>query len=284
MSSVIETPRNWAGWTEPARIDVEGVEVAYRRKGSGAPLLYLHGAGLTRQWLPLYDRLAESFDVIVPEHPGYGDTPLPDWIRGFDDLVLHYDAFLHALAIDNPHLVGHSLGAWAAAELAVFYPRRFASLTLIAPMGLRAEGATVGDPFRQSPEAMGELLLNGAIESYRSHFEQDEPLEQMLHEYGESITLARLAWNPRYDVRLERRLSRVAAPSLVIHAADDRFVHRAHSERYAELLPGARLEVVEGERGEDAAHLIVLQRPDELARLIAANHQTAASATSTSAK
>jgi pimeloyl-ACP methyl ester carboxylesterase len=269
MSSVIDTPRNWAHWTEPERIAVEGVDVAYRRRGSGEPLLYLHGAGLTRQWLPLYERLAERFDVIVPEHPGYGDTPLPDWLKNFDDLVLHYDAFLAELGVERPHLVGHSLGAWAAAELAVFYPRRFASLTLIAPMGLRAEGATVGDPFKNSPEALAELLLNGSVESYKSHFEQDEPLEQMLHEYGESITLARLAWNPRYDVKLERRLSRVAAPALVVHAADDRFVNRAHSDRYAALLPDARLEVVDGARGEDAAHLVILQQPDEVARLVA---------------
>jgi pimeloyl-ACP methyl ester carboxylesterase len=269
MSSVIETPRNWAHWTEPERVAVEGVDVAYRRKGRGEPLLYLHGAGLTRQWLPLYDRLAERFDVIVPEHPGYGDTPLPDWLHSFDDLVLHYDAFLVTLGVERPHLVGHSLGAWAAAELAVFYPRRFASLALIAPMGLRAEGATVGDPFKHSPEAMGELLLNGAIGSYTSHFEQEEPLEQMLHAYGESITLARLAWNPRYDVKLERRLARVAAPALVVHAADDRFVHRAHSARYAELLPDARLEVVDGAGGEDASHLVILQQPEALAALLA---------------
>src|SRR5262245_10464043 len=81
--------RDWAHWSEPAWIEGDGdLRTAYRRKGTGDALVYFHGAGLTRMWLPLYEELSGSFDTIVPEHPGFGDTELPDWLFAFDDLVL----------------------------------------------------------------------------------------------------------------------------------------------------------------------------------------------------
>ena len=72
-------------------LDVAGTPVAVRRKGSGRPLLFLHGAGFTGQWLRFHEALAQGADVIAPEHVGFGGTPLQDWLDGFDDLVLHYD-------------------------------------------------------------------------------------------------------------------------------------------------------------------------------------------------
>ena len=98
--------------------------VAYRRKGREPPTLYLHGAGFTRMWLPFHERLSQSVDLIAPEHPGYGETEMPEWLDGFDDLVIHYDALLDALELERVHLVGYSLGGWIAAEIAVFHPRR----------------------------------------------------------------------------------------------------------------------------------------------------------------
>lgn len=262
--------RSWAHWTTPSWVTVDGLETAYRREGAGEPLLFLHGAGLTRMWQPLYARLAESFDTIVPEHPGFGDTAMPEWLEGIDDLVLHYDALLDGLGLgDAPvHLAGHSLGAWIAASLAITYPRRFASLTLMAPIGLRVPEAPPADPFRWSPEAALETLFSGVGERYLEYLQQAGEVEDTLHAYGESIAFARLAWNPRYDVRLDRRLARVAAPTQVIGFADDRFVPAAHPRRWAELIPGARHRCLEGADGEPASHLAVVQQPAQLAALI----------------
>ena len=48
-------------------------------------------------WLPHLEALSERVDVIAPEHPGYGETEMPDWLDGFDDLVIHYDELLDVL-------------------------------------------------------------------------------------------------------------------------------------------------------------------------------------------
>ena len=94
--SVLEqVPKPKKYYVEPDQIEVAGIQTAYRRKGpeggGGEPVLFLHGNNFTRMWLPLYERLSQSVDLIAPEHPGFGETPAPAWVRNFDDLVLHYD-------------------------------------------------------------------------------------------------------------------------------------------------------------------------------------------------
>jgi pimeloyl-ACP methyl ester carboxylesterase len=265
------TEPTWTHWTEPSSLEVEGLKTAYRRQGDGETLLYLHGAGLTRAWLPLYDELAKNFDVVVPEHPGFGDTPMPDWLTGIYDLVLHYDALIDELGLDNIHIVGHSLGGWIAAYMAIFYPGRFKSLTLITPAGLRVPDAPMTDPFRLSPESALEVLLGSSGPKYLDYFDRGDEIEAMIQEYSEAITFARLCWNPRYDIKLDRRLGRIRIPTLVIAAEDDRLLPMAHPTRWAELIPNAELRILEGDEGEPTGHLLIIQQPERLAGAIAAH-------------
>ncbi|MFC7766334.1 alpha/beta fold hydrolase [Leucobacter soli] len=156
------TKPTWTYWAEPSTIEADGLTTAYRRDGAGEPILFLHGTGFTRQWLPIHRKLAGNADVIAPDLPGFGATELPGEFEDFSDYVLHLDAFLDALGIHRAHLVGHGLGARIAAHLAAVYPSRFASLTLIAPTGLRVEGVRLVDAFRLSPRRHGSRSSTGA--------------------------------------------------------------------------------------------------------------------------
>lgn len=257
----------WPFYTPPETIDIRGVLTAYRRAGSGPAVVYLHGAGLTRRWLPFHERLSGRVDLLAPELPGFGDTVRPEWLRSIDDVVLHLDDLLEALGLGEFHLVGHSLGGWIAADFAVRYPRRLRSLTLVAPLGLRVPGSPLYDIFRMTPDEADEILFNGEAARYGEYLEEGDPVEALVHGYAELTTAARLAFNPRYDHRLDRRLARVTCPSLVIVAEDDRVVPRTHGERYAELLPDARLAVIEGDT--PTGHLALVQEPERLADTIA---------------
>jgi pimeloyl-ACP methyl ester carboxylesterase len=254
-------------YTDPDTIDVRGLRVAYRRKGTGPATLFLHGAGSTRMWLPFYERMSHGVDFIAPEHPGFGDTPSPDWLEGFDDLVLHYRDLLDALRLERVHLIGFSLGGWIAADLAIFLPHRLTSLTLITPAGLRVADAPVTDVFRMPPEQIPELLFNGQTQDYLDYLPDPHDLDAAIRGYLEFTTFARLAWNPRYDRKLERRLPRVELPALVVGADEDRIIPNAHPARWAELLPGARLETVSG-REKATGHALIIQEPDRAADLI----------------
>jgi pimeloyl-ACP methyl ester carboxylesterase len=213
-------------------------------------------------WLPLYEQIAQSVDLIAPEHPGYGETEMPEWLDGFDDLVIHYDTLLDALELERVHLVGYSLGGWIAAELAVFHPRRFDSLTLITPIGLRIPGKPLGDVFAMDPERLFMTMFNDPANAAQV-LPDIESLDEIEHQFGEAATLARLAWNPRFDPKLERRLARVTCPTLVVRAEHDRMVPDEMAERYAELITGARIETVPG-----TGHALIVEQPEKTANVI----------------
>lgn len=248
-------------------LDLRGTEVAYRSQGAGETILYLHGLGMTRRWLPIHQELSQLGRLVAPEHPGFGGSALPEWMSGFDDLVLHYAELADALDLGSFHLVGHSFGGWVAAELAAFYPERVRSLTLISPWGLRVAGNSLTDVFRMSYEGFVELCFNGRLGDAAELVYEDDELETLLESYSERTALAKFMWNPRYDHRLDRRLGRIKVPSLVLAAEEDRVVPEAHCARYAELL-GARLETITGDGGP-TGHALVVQEPTRVAAEVA---------------
>src|SRR4029077_6105616 len=128
--------------TEPtvAKFSVRGCGIALRRAGTGRPLLYLHGAYDAGQWLPYMDELAARHDVIVPEHPGFGASDTPAWLDTIADLASFYLDLLDQLDLTDVRLVGHDLGGWTAAELAVRNTGRLASLTLVGAAGIFVPG------------------------------------------------------------------------------------------------------------------------------------------------
>ena len=258
--AAVPRPRNF--YTEPEWLDVGDVRVAYRRKGTGEPTLYFHGAGMTRMWLPHLEELSARVDLIAPEHPGYGETEMPEWLDGFEDLVIHYDELLDLLELDRVHVVGYSLGGWLAAEFAAFYPKRLKSLTLMVPAGLRIEGKPIPNPVAMMPDEFFDLVFNDKTNMHQV-LPDFEDFDEIVHSYGEGATLARLAWSTQYDLALERRLARVTCPSLVVRAEHDRLICDEMAERYAELLPNSRIETIPG-----TGHALAIEQPQEVGTVI----------------
>ena len=255
----IDVPKPPRFYTEPSFEEVFGLPVAYRRKGSGEVTVLLHGAGFTRMWIPLYEMLAEKLDFIAPEAPGFGETPMPEWFRTFDDLTILYDQFFEQLGLDQIHLIGFSMGGWSASEFAAFYPRRLKSLTLITPVGLRLEDDPGVDIFQLAPEALMDRLFKDK-QVMAEWLPDGENFDEAIHMYSEFSAAARLMWAPRYNLALERRLQRLDCPALVVGGEEDRLIPNGMSDKFAAVLPNARLVRIPG-----TGHEPCLERPRELA-------------------
>ena len=254
-----DVPKPPKYYTEPNFEQVFGIPFAYRRQGEGEATVLFHGAGFTRMWIPLYEMLAEKLDFIAPESPGFGETPMPQWLRNFDDLTILYDQLFEQLELDRIHLIGFSMGGWAAAEFASFYPRRLKSFSLITPVGLRVEDDPGVDIFQLSPpDLMDRLFKDKAV--MQQWLPDAEDFDEGIHLYAEFSAAARLMWAPRYNLALERRLQRVTCPTLVIGGEEDRLVPNAMSDKYAAVLPNSRLTRIPG-----TGHEPCLERPRELA-------------------
>jgi pimeloyl-ACP methyl ester carboxylesterase len=182
--------------------------------------------------------------------------------QGIDDLAFHYDDLLDELGIVSATVVGVSFGGWLAAELAVLSPSRVDRLVLLAPAGLRIPEHPVTDIFLMHPEQQIATLFHDTSRAPAGDGGLD--VEAFLQAYRDMGAIARYAWSPfMSDPKLEGRLHRVRAPTLVVAAGEDRLIPRAHAERYAERIAGARLEVV-----EDVGHALHLERPERVADVV----------------
>jgi pimeloyl-ACP methyl ester carboxylesterase len=230
---------------EPQTVKIGDVGVSLRRAGKGPPLLYLHGADGYSQWLPFFDALAEQYEVLVPEHPGYGASDDPPLIRNVSDMAMFYLDFLEALDLRDLHIVGHSMGGWIAAEILIREQSRAKSLTLISSAGIRVEGVPSGDIFIWNRE---ELLRNIFYnQAYADIALSLQPTEQQIDTMLKNrFTSTKLGWQPRwYNPDLEKWLHRIKRPSLIVWGEDDKVMPSAYAGLWHERLPGARLAMIE---------------------------------------
>ena len=125
-------------------MELQGIDVDVVRKGSGQPILMLHGGGGPVAALPFSDKLAEKFEVIAPTHPGFAGSRIPDHFTRVDDLVFLYLDLLDELDLTDVILMGFSMGGWIAAELATMNTTRLSKVILVNSVGVKVGGRTIG--------------------------------------------------------------------------------------------------------------------------------------------
>jgi len=244
-------------------IELDGCRTHLRRGGSGEPLLYLHGASGAPAIMPFMEQLAARFDVLVPEHPGYGLSDEPQWLENIHDAAYFYLDLLKQLNLQKAVVVGSSMGGWMALEMAVRDTSRIKSLVLVGPAGIAAPGVQPADIFLMPPE---ELI--------RSLFHDQTLAEQRLAEpvTPESLdialknrhTTARLAWEPRlHDPFLPKWLHRIDVPVKIIWGAEDRILPVAFTKEFSRLMPKAEIHIIAG-----CGHLPQVEKPDEFCRIV----------------
>jgi pimeloyl-ACP methyl ester carboxylesterase len=257
-------------------LNVRGRKVDVLEAGQGDPLVYLHGFadlhGVAAELQPFHRRLSEAARVIAPAHPGCaGSDELPDGCD-IDDVIFHYLEVFDALGLKYFDLVGHCVGGWIAAELAVRHPERIAGLVLIGACGLFVPGEPIGDVFMHAQPERGidyqslrTLLFSAAdappalrfFPDGRGDIDEEVRRYQMLR-FGSFV-----GFKPPYFYHrtLRDRLHRACMPALAVWGDDDRMVPRAHGEAYVKALPAAQaLELV-----PNAGHAAPLQQPQETA-------------------
>jgi pimeloyl-ACP methyl ester carboxylesterase len=247
-------------------ISVGGIGVHTWIGGQGAPLLVLHGAGGNRGWTRWLDQVSEHFTVWAPTHPGFGRSDDADWMDGIDDLARFHLWFIEAAGLGRPHLLGHSIGGWTAAEMAAMSPGAIDRLILVAPVGLKPEQGEILDVFYYSPPQ----LLTMTVHDPKTVPEWNElygrpptPAEIEIATRNREMA-ARLTWKPyMHNPRLAHFLPRVTNPTLIIWGREDRIVPVECGEQYRRLLPGATLTVL-----ERCGHLPPIEQPDRFAGLV----------------
>jgi pimeloyl-ACP methyl ester carboxylesterase len=244
-------------------IEVDGCKLNLRRGGSGELLLYLHGSGGAPAVLPFMEKLAQRYDVFVPEHPGFGASDEPGWLENMHDLAYFYLDVLESLGLRGVHLVGSSLGGWLALEMAVRDASRLKSLVLVGSAGISVPGVKPGDVFLWSPE---ELARNLFFDPALAEKMLAQPMTPELLDVSlkNRHTVARLGWEPRmHDPFLHKWLHRVNVPVKIVWGEADKILPVAYAREFKRLMPGAEIDII-----PRCGHLPQAERPEEFCDIV----------------
>jgi 3-oxoadipate enol-lactonase len=210
---------------------------------------------------------AHGFRTIAYDHRGHGGAPVPPGPYTIADLGGDVVALLDSLEIERAHFVGLSLGGMTGMWLAANAPARVGSLVLCCTSAKLGPPEAWADRAR-AVRANGTGSIADAVISrwltpaYAERCpEQLAALRQMVADIPDDGYAACCAAIERMD--LTGDLPKITAPTLVIAGAEDPATPPEHGQRIAELIPDARLEIV-----ENAAHLGNLEQPATFTELI----------------
>ncbi len=256
---------------------------------SAPPVVLLHGGGLDNAWLS-WDGLGSALAnaghrVIAPDHPGYGESPLPSWPATQERLVAYVGEFLDALGLDEVTLGGLSLGGGMALGCALDHPDRVRGLMLFGSYGLADHqfGGLLACPaqwlswatlrtglMRRSMDAYARnrrlltsslrgIIRNPAsltpdlVDAVVAEAARPNAFEAFEQWQRDQILPGRLRTN------YSGRLGEIRTPTLVVHGTHDSGVPVKRARGAARALPGATLLVVRG-----AGHWVQRDRPDRV--------------------
>jgi pimeloyl-ACP methyl ester carboxylesterase len=249
---------------EPLGARIEVVEA-----GKGRDLLFLHGAGGHMVDDPLLAALADKYRVVAPLLPGYGQSGGEDGLRDMLDVTLHALDVLERLELDNPIVVGHSMGGMIAAEMAAVAHTEIAQLCLIAPAGLWLDDHPVVDIFSKLPYELPALLFHDAeagsrlLTAGRGNMEDPEFLKQFLVMNARRLGMAGKLLFPIPDRGLAGRLHRITARTLIVWGEEDALIPPVYGDAFKKAISKSKLIKV-----AQAGHAVGQEKPAAVLKAI----------------
>jgi pimeloyl-ACP methyl ester carboxylesterase len=258
--------------------------IRYRDEGTGAPLVFVHGALVNgRLWEPVADRLAGDLRCIVPDLPlGSHSTPVnPDADLTPPGLARLIADFIEQLGLDDVTLVGNDTGGALCQLVAGRHPERIGRLVLTncdafehfppkAFRGLVVSARTHTLWAGMQPMRLRRLRrLPIAYGWLTKHPVADDVLDSWVEPYLRDRGIRRdtrrflAAVDPAFLLDNASRLTRFRKPVLIAWAPEDRFFRLEWGHRLAALFPDARLVEI-----PDARTFVSLDQPDRLAGLL----------------
>ena len=219
-------------------------------------VVLLHSAiGDSRQWSRQVVALRDRFDVVTPDLPGFGTEPMPTEPFSFVDRVA---------ALLPASLVGNSMGGGIALRVALTHPDRVDRLVLVAA-GLPDWDWSheIRDYWDREAEAFDRGDLDAATEANLEFWIAPEHRDEVRPWQRRAMELQSAHEEPEVLWPDLPPLSSLSVPTLVVVGDRDVSDFRAIAEHVAATVAGAQLEVVAG-----AGHLVGIDRPDELNRLL----------------
>ena len=249
------------------RVEVNGVRLAYTQCGQGADVVFLHGWMCNRAfWQRQCRELAgRNFRCTAVDFRGHGDSEAPGGGYTIQQLAGDLSAMMPALGIGPAIIVGHSMGGMVAQHFCLERPEQTAALVLVATIASDPEDRLISKRIASDARRAG---FSGAVDRhFDAWFAPGAPhsvrawVKRQMRSTPDDVGLELVSAYGRFD--LTGRLGEIRRPTLVIGTRSDDSASPGQSRRLAELIPGARLALI-----EDCGHFPMLEKPESLGRAL----------------
>ncbi len=220
------------------------LNICYNRVGSGSPVLLLHGWGTSGEsFAPLIEGLKHTHDVIYLDFPGFGNSDEPKTPYSLGDYTDFTEAFIKALDLKDPVLIGHSFGGRVAIKLS----ERLAvsKMILINSAGVKPErqknyylkvyGYKCFRTLARLP--LLSWLLKEPLEAYRSLYSSAD--------YKSASPIMKQVLSKVVNEDLTPLLSGIKASTLLIWGDEDTSTPLSDAKKMEALIPDSGLVVFE---------------------------------------
>jgi pimeloyl-ACP methyl ester carboxylesterase len=261
--------------------EVNVVDTGAPGDGDAPPLLFIHGlGGAWQNWLLNIPAFMGTHRVVAMDLPGFGESPMPREDISIEGYAKVVDGLCDALGVEEPIVVGNSMGGFIGAELALSHPTRVRRLVLVSAAGLSIEYR------RRQPLltlargwAVVATWVTARGKSVVTRPRMRRLGMQLLVRYPEKLSpaltfeLARGTGTPGFIAALEALLDhsyrdlleRIEVPVLIVWGENDMLVPSEDAEEYEKLIgANARREMF-----ADTGHLSMVERPTRFNELLA---------------
>jgi non-heme chloroperoxidase len=249
------------------------IKLPYVEQGdaTGVPVVMLHG--VTDSWRSyehVLPNLSDDVRAVAVTQRGHGDAPKPASGYLIEDLAGDVVGLMDELGIERAVVVGHSMGAWVAREIALAHPDRVLGLVLAGAF----QSSLAGDP--EASAAMRELadVPDPVTDEIARAFQRStlaKPIapEQLETFVAESLRVPAHAWRDLFlgfaELDQSERIAALEVPALLVWGDQDAFIPREVQDQLLDTLPDVRLEVY-----EDVGHALHWEQPERFAEDVAA--------------
>lgn len=248
------------------KINVNGIQLAYTRRGNGTPLVLVHGFPLDHHlWDEVVPLLEGTFDLILPDLRGFGESSAVDSFYTMEDYASDLAGLLDHLGIQKAAMAGHSMGGYVALAFVRLFPERVRGLGLVASQVLADSEERKQGRYKSAAE-VAEHGIGSVVEAMTPKFTPDEKLQAFARESMERQQPA--AYIGALKAMAERvdsapLLSSFNFPVVLIHGDADSLIPIDRAREVKAALPEAHLIEIRG-----AGHMPMMEATEQTAEAL----------------
>ena len=237
-------------------VEVNGMDVHYQRKGKGHPFVLIHGfSGHVHNWREWMEHLANDFDLIAMDLPGFGLTgPHIDRDYSMKSNIAFLDQFLSKIGVDTFYLAGNSMGGGIAWSYALARPDKVKKLVLVDASGYPRKSSKSIAGFelleyrflhplitKITPEFIIKQSLEGTYvnQNYASDKEVELYMDMLRRKGNRQVLIDKMTQGVRKDRSAE--IKQIKTPTLIIWGDKDNLISVENAYKFEQDIPSSSL-------------------------------------------